>query len=173
MTTGKNFWTGKEITPQQMDIVNNASEKMVLYKIMNKHIELGENSWRYNWTPGFIDHINIMGEQLSNDPKLIEIYGGDNPDETNLFITIHIISRYLSANRIAERRLAGLPEWEKRSTSQEYSSDEINEEIKKLTNDSQGFNEIYDIAGMVYSMLRYDAVTSEGKFFKLKEKGVQ
>jgi hypothetical protein len=45
-----------------------------------------------------------------------------------------IISRFLSTQRVVEERLATLPDWEKNSTTKEYSIEEINDKDDELFN---------------------------------------
>lgn len=58
-----------------------------------------------------------------------------------------------------EQKTGDLPEWEKRSTSQEIAQEEISNEetllMEAYKSTNEYFNELYQLTRLVYVMLRY------------------
>jgi hypothetical protein len=92
----KNFWTGKPITVQEQEEAHIALEKMTLYGITYKYFEPEKNQFRYNWSPEFIDHLNIMGEIISKNPKLAKTYEGDGSRQADFNFMLAVISKFLA-----------------------------------------------------------------------------
>jgi hypothetical protein len=120
------------ITAEDLDKKERILEKMTLYGITDKYIQHGESAFRYRWTPRFIDHLNIMGEMMSDNPELAKAYEGDGSIDADFIFMMLMISKFLATERVFKQRYATMPDWEKNSTTQVSSSDDIAKEEAKV-----------------------------------------
>jgi hypothetical protein len=135
--------------------VDNIVNRMVLYGILTKYIAPGETVFRYRLSETFRHHIDGMMEVFDTPEgakvlkNIFYINNKEGDDRKgNLNVMMPIISRFLSTQRVVEERLATLPDWEKNSTTQEYSIEEINDKYDELFN-TMDKRELYDMARTV------------------------
>lgn len=132
-----------------METVDSINRKAILYNIITKL-----EKERFDFSLEFSSFLVATGELFYRNPDLAKTHEGDGTEETNFYGFMVIMSRYLAAKRVLERKTAGLPEWELRSTSQEMNQEEISKE-QDLLMDDDNISELRDISRLVYGMLRY------------------
>ena len=143
------------MTTRSLDRTIQILEKMTLYGITKKYMKPGESEFRYKWTSQFIDHINIMGERMSQDPELAaELAEGSKEDDFEFLMAV--ISEFLAIERLSEQWAATEPEWKVNSSMHELYREDIAKETHKVIDSmssEEGFTELRDITRMVNNMM--------------------
>ena len=146
-------------------------EKMTLYGITTKYINPGESEFRYRWTSQFIDHINIIGEIMRDNPEFAKACEGDRSKKAELEFMFFVICKFLAIERLQEQWAAGEPDWKVKSSMNTMTSEDIYDEMDKIDDNMtpEEYAELLDITKMVCSKM--ESEMKEGDLTLTRRKG--